>query len=172
MVRTLLVAGVVLLAASARADVVQPEPPSCPLGSDPHTCHGGPHCRPSACSAAGECPAGKWCTTRQLCIEKLDCGGMGGSYFVDAVRGECAATAPCKAGTCQPVAVCAPGPASDRERPWSDRGSRRDAPASGDGVTTPGRGCTCALDGPAAAAPPALLLGAALLLALRRRRRS
>ena len=96
-----------LWAPVAAADAVPPPPTNCVEGSYGETCHGGPHCRPRACSDDGGCEPGESCQPLALCIDQIDCGGQGGPFFVDEVTGSCPGGS-CAEGTCQGTMVCAP----------------------------------------------------------------
>lgn len=57
----------------ARADVVGFPPASCPRGSIPRTCHGGPHCEIKLCQSDADCYNGEKCQPIQACFGTLNC---------------------------------------------------------------------------------------------------
>ncbi len=63
------------MAANARADVVGYPPATCPPGSTPDTCHGGPHCAIRLCQANTDCFTGQECKPIQACLGTLNCQG-------------------------------------------------------------------------------------------------
>jgi hypothetical protein len=103
------------LAPVAFADVVSPEPASCPEGGNPSTCHGGPHCRPLGCMTDTDCQDGRVCQERSLCVGVVNCAGLlppdadPSMYDVQTVEGTCSPDVPCDAGaTCTTLKVCVP----------------------------------------------------------------
>ena len=58
---------VVLFGALAHADVVGPEPSSCPSGSEPRANHFASYCAPTTCDVESSCPDGE-CRPIGLCI--------------------------------------------------------------------------------------------------------
>ena len=98
----------------ASADVVSPPPESCPGGSTPNSCHGGPYCAVSGCLNDGACKDGFTCQQLRLCIGEVSCVGMWNPEWgdppgpEDKVTGSCAEAQACGEGTCQIIAVCAP----------------------------------------------------------------
>lgn len=95
---------------TSRGDVVQSEPPTCPPGGEPATCHGGPHCRLRECVRDADCRAPATCRELDVCVGQLHCGGLidpsidANVYLVDTVEGTCPGGC---AGTCQRVSACA-----------------------------------------------------------------
>lgn len=59
----------------ARADVVGFPPATCPHGSTPDVCHGGPHCAITLCQANTDCFTGHECKSIQACLGTLNCQG-------------------------------------------------------------------------------------------------
>lgn len=170
-----------LLDASARADVVQPEPTDCPPGSEGQTCHGGPYCGVAPpCSSSTACKGGMTCQLAHLCITQHDCWSWGGPNYVDSVKGTCAGGAACSVGTCKTYQVCMPTaprpdasvPRPDAWRPLDARTSQPDSRSADAGTGVSSRGCKCGLEpaGGATDLPSGLLLAAAVVLAWRRRR--
>jgi hypothetical protein len=95
-----------LAASPARADVVGPEPDSCPDGSVPSACHGGPYCHPFSCMTDADCDPGLSCKDRDLCTADIDCGGAE-PYIIKQITGTCESG--CAAGsTCVTQKVCVP----------------------------------------------------------------
>ena len=106
-VRLLLVLSMISGGATARADVVMPPPKTCPAGTKPGTCHGGPHCKPEECSSSASCAPGQVCQGQKYCMQTINCGGgYGGPSYVDVARAACAGATPCKVGKCTTVQVC------------------------------------------------------------------
>jgi uncharacterized membrane protein YgcG len=64
------------LASSARADVAPPPPASCPQGSEPATCHAGPHCAPLVCVSDRDCRPGSVCRDVSVCLDSIVCAGL------------------------------------------------------------------------------------------------
>lgn len=112
--RHLLFAFLIAVPSIALADVVDPEPPSCPPGSTPATAHSGPYCYPSGdCTSDSMCGAGSTCNPVMQCIETRGCGGLS---FPDAepctlehVVGACAGDGSCAVGECRARSVCSGG---------------------------------------------------------------
>jgi hypothetical protein len=100
---------VVGLAGTARGDVVDPPPRSCPHGGMPTTSHGGPYCAATTCEPSGEpCPRGSSCREASICVATSECGGQD-SYSCSGVVASCAYGAGCPRGTtCQRLRTCAP----------------------------------------------------------------
>ncbi len=133
----------------ARADVVGPEPESCPVGSRPSTAHSGPYCAPTAeCGSDSDCSAGT-CMQVMQCIETRGCGGLmppdAEPCRLEHVAGACAGDGSCAVGECRARRVCSSGAA--------------------DG------GCGCRVEAQHGAAWPASLAFLAGLALLVRRRR-
>jgi MYXO-CTERM domain-containing protein len=101
---------VALWTVAARADVVMPEPTSCPEGSTAATCHGGPHCRPTPCVDSSSCKNGSTCQDVKWCIGQIDCRGgwrSDASYAMEeTVEAACEGNATCSKGTCLTIKVC------------------------------------------------------------------
>src|SRR5688572_26829168 len=97
------------LAGIARADVVGPEPESCPAGTIGRSCHGGPYCAPRGCAMDAECGEGAACVERTLCITRIGCaGGLPpdadpADFEVDQVEGSCPDDC---GGECRAERVC------------------------------------------------------------------
>jgi hypothetical protein len=138
---------------TARADVVDPPPASCPPGSTPSTGHSGPYCAPTPECTATSCSGGASCLAVAQCIETRDCGGLrppdSGPCTIEHVAGACGAGGSCAVGTCRARSVC----------------------TTGGGATTSG-GCGCAVVGAGSThgASLALALAALGVLAASRRR--
>jgi MYXO-CTERM domain-containing protein len=114
---SLLVLFMLLAARPALADVVDPEPDSCPPGSTPSTAHTGPYCRPTPdCASDSACGAGATCDAVMQCIETRGCGGLMGPdsapCTIEHVVGPCAGDGTCAVGECRARQVCN-GAASD-----------------------------------------------------------
>jgi MYXO-CTERM domain-containing protein len=151
------------------ADVVSPPPTSCPDGSEPATCHGGPHCRPRLCSTSAECGGGV-CQDVSYCVKTISCAGKippdadPSQFNQDAVEkvctGSCTGGAPCKS-----LKVCvSPGSSSASSGGGAGAGG-------GDGNPVSFGGCGCRAAGDSAGeALVAAALAAALGIAVRRRR--
>ena len=143
-----------LVPSAALADVVEPEPASCPPGSTPSTAHTGPYCAPTAeCTSDSACSEGT-CGEVMQCIETRGCGGLqppdAEPCTLEHVVGPCASDGTCATGECRARQVCGGG--------------------GGGGGTDDGCGCRAA-GAPASGgglAWIALALGGAI--ALRRRR--
>lgn len=98
----------------ARADVVDPEPPSCPVGSRPSTAHSGPYCAPTAeCGSDSDCSAGT-CMEVMQCIETRGCGGLmppdAEPCTLEHVAGACGSDGSCAVGECRARRVCSSSP--------------------------------------------------------------
>lgn len=96
------------LLTSARADVVDFPPASCPRGSTPETCHGGPHCRVKLCQTDADCPKGKACKPVQACFGKISCMGRplytDASYpLTDIMKSACPSSGTCSDGQACPT---------------------------------------------------------------------
>lgn len=98
-----LVTGITL----AQADVVNPEPTSCPNGSTPSTGHVGPHCAPATCKSDADCKNGTTCREVSLCTTTETGYHRGGSYKVDFVHATCSKGGSCSKGTCNTGMRCA-----------------------------------------------------------------
>lgn len=101
----------VFVAAPLRADVVDPEPDSCPPGSRPATSHSGPYCAPTPdCTGDAECGASARCTAVMHCIEERACGGMtvpdSEPCTIEHVAAPCSAAGTCTVGVCRARRVC------------------------------------------------------------------
>ncbi len=101
------------LAPVASADVVSPQPASCPEGGQPATCHGGPHCRLLVCATDSDCLEGRVCQDRSFCVGTINCAGLlppdsdPTMYDVQTLENTCAAGDSCDAGAmCKAVKVC------------------------------------------------------------------
>lgn len=121
-----------LLPSIALADVVDPEPESCPPGSTPSTAHSGPYCRPTTeCSADSECSAGT-CMQVMQCIETRGCGGLmepdAAPCTLEHVVGPCSEGS-CAVGECRARRVCSTGSTSDGGCGCSTVGSGSSGPA-------------------------------------------
>ena len=132
----------VLSSYPARADVVGPQPETCPAGSDPSACHGGPYCYPAKCDTDTDCDSGETCAETPLCTEPFDCGGgWGGSSPSTNVLGPCGAG--CAEGTCTPLKVC-------QKSTSTGSGGSGGAGGAGGGSSTGDdyavKGCACSLE--------------------------
>ncbi len=104
--------------AFAYADVVGPEPSSCPLGSRPSVAHSGPYCAPlPECTSDSACSAGAACMEVSQCIEIRGCGGRpypdAEPCTLEHVVGPCGGDGSCATGTCTTRSVCTSGGGSD-----------------------------------------------------------
>ncbi len=117
-----LAATTLLWGAAARADVIGPPPKTCPAGTEPGSCHGGPFCKPKVCVSDASCKAGQSCQSKKFCIKQINCGGGYGTKYIDVAKGTCPGGAPCKDGTCKTVKVCVAGtpPKPDAKPPVPD----------------------------------------------------
>jgi hypothetical protein len=61
---------------AALADVVSDPPKTCPSGATPDTCHAGPFCAPSECTADTDCTGGATCVEQSLCVREIVCAGL------------------------------------------------------------------------------------------------
>lgn len=107
-----------LLPSAALADVVGPEPESCPPGSRPSVAHSGPYCAPVAeCGGDTECGAGETCDVIQQCVETRGCGGLmapdSEPCTLEHVVGPCGGDGSCAVGECRSRSVCSGEVASD-----------------------------------------------------------
>lgn len=111
---SLLSFALVALAPAAFADVVFPEPASCPEGGQPATCHGGPHCRALTCTTNTDCQGGLVCQERSFCVNVINCAGLlppdadPSMFDVQTVESTCSANDSCDAGSCTALKVCVP----------------------------------------------------------------
>jgi MYXO-CTERM domain-containing protein len=100
-----------LFVSGARADVVDPEPDSCPPGARPATSHSGPYCAPLPdCTGDAECGASARCGPVMQCIEERACGGLmppdAEPCTIEHVVGPCGAGDTCSTGVCRARQVC------------------------------------------------------------------
>lgn len=150
--RIFLVSLILCVPSIAAADVVGPEPASCPAGSSPSVSHSGPYCRPTAeCTGDASCSASQTCGPVQQCIETRGCGGLmppdAEPCTLEHVVGPCDGDGTCDVGECRARNLCSGG------------------------VDTGGTdGCGCRAAGPATATWPALAFAALALVTWRRRR--
>ena len=166
---------ILLVAPSALADAVPPAPDDCPEGAAGDTDHGGPHCRPTECTAASECKkrAGYWGKDKSfvckpdvgLCLKEVDTHQFKRMTAMD----DCDDDSDCDDGAKRVVAKrCVVGePAPDAQ---SDSGTDPSfaGPKGGDPPVPPKSKCGCDLT-PASSTPsPWWLLGLGAL-AWRRR---
>lgn len=173
---SLIAAGLVfsLWTGAAAADVVGPAPATCPEGSRPDACHGGPFCFPLTCTQDADCTGGLVCRDRQLCLGELSCAG--GFTDPDAappmtpqITGACASGASCDApSACTPMKVCVSegGTATGGGSTGTEGGS-----GDGDGD---GGSCNCGVAGAPGGVLTALgaLAAAGAVFAARRQRPS
>ena len=170
------------LSVPASADVVGPPPTSCPAGSTPSTCHGGPHCTPNLCGTDADCTGGTACKDVAYCVTTINCSGLlppdaDPSQFekdaVDAACGACSGGQPCKT-----LKVCIAGGTSSSSSSGGTTSSSSSGgtTSSSSGTTETGAGesggCSCDLaggEGPLGAAFAAFAATAALAFARRRR---
>ncbi len=139
------------------ADVVGPEPATCPDGSVPSTCHGGPFCYPATCSSDADCDEGETCKDASLCTEPFDCGGgWGGSAPSTNVLAACGSG--CAKGTCSTLKVC------------QQEGGEGGSGGGGDDYLV--KGCTCSVEKAPTLGLAGTLALVAGLLAFTGRRRS
>lgn len=172
---SLSLAFVTVIAAPAAADVVSAPPVSCPAGSDPATCHGGPHCNPLLCGATADCGAGQVCKDVAYCVKTINCGGLlppdadPSMYEKEAVDGVC--TGACSGGApCKTLKVCVAESTSSS----SSSGSTGTSTSSSSGAAGGGESGGCSFAGgrgPLGAAFAAIAATAALSFARRRPRR-
>jgi len=163
-----------LLPGAARADVVFPPPATCPDGTEPGTCHGGPHCRPLICATNTDCQGGAVCMDRPFCVHTISCAGKlppdadPSMYDQQVAEAACPGNSACDAGaTCSTLKVCVPTAVSGS----SSNGSGETSSSGGStGVLVGGCACRTAGAQPGAAELPLLAIGA-LGLGLRARRR-
>lgn len=162
-------AATVLFVYPSRADVVGPDPESCPSGSNPSSCHGGPYCSLATCTTTDQCDEGETCQSAQLCTTAIDCGGIGGPSETTNVLGACGAA--CTQGTCTTHMVCAKGTPGA-----GGNGGEGGEGGSGGGDDLAVTGCACSLENGralgGAAGALALLAGLALTGRRRDRRRT
>ncbi len=166
-----LVLSVMLYAGAAAADAVPPPPTDCVPGSKGDTCHGGPHCRPRICSNDDACASGESCQALRLCIDQIDCGGLGGPSLGDQVTGACDSGA-CSQGSCQTVMVCAPASTTSTTGATTGGGPAAGAGGGDDGgpTTRVDQGCGCRKAGGSRDGNAAALVALGALLFVRRRR--
>lgn len=153
------------------ADVVSPQPETCPEGGQPATCHGGPHCRPIGCTTDSDCMDGRVCQDRSLCVGVVNCAGNippdadPAMYNVQTVVSTCSPDAPCTGSdTCTTLKVCVPmvssgaGSSSSTGTPSDDPGTESS--------------CSCRLGGTTGRIGAlALSFGTLVSLAFRRRKK-
>src|SRR5262245_24717666 len=97
------VAALTLPQGAARADVVSPPPADCPEGTEPVTCHSGPHCRTLICATNTDCEGGLVCMDRALCVAAPS------MYDEQSAASACPDGGACDAGaTCSTLKVCVP----------------------------------------------------------------
>lgn len=101
----------------ALADVVMPEPDSCPPGSTPSTAHSGPYCRPTEeCSSDSVCGEGSSCEAVSQCVETRACGGLmppdAAPCTIEHIVGACDSSGNCAVGECRMRDVCTGGGSS------------------------------------------------------------
>lgn len=166
------------IAAPAAADVVSPPPAMCPAGSDPSTCHGGPHCTPLLCGTNADCNAGNVCKDVTYCVKTINCAGLlppdadPSMYEKDAVEGVCTGT--CSGGApCKTLKVCVPESTSSSSSSSGSSGTSSSSSSGSSGGVETG-GCSCDVaggGGPLGAAFAALAATSALAFARRRRSR-
>ena len=134
----------------AWADVVNPPPEDCPAGTQGSTCHGGPHCAPVDCGAAG-CKDGLECREVKYCAGVVNCAGMlmpdedPSQYDTDAIYTTCDADESCDMGTCQAFKVCiepAVVPTDDTATTPDDTGPVADAAPAAEKETDAGGAVT------------------------------
>jgi hypothetical protein len=87
------------------ADMVEPAPTDCPLGTRATISHAGPHCAPASCDQAHQCPKGETCAVERLCVVERNFVNMTGRGTVMAVKGPCQ-NDQCVEGTCRSERVC------------------------------------------------------------------
>ncbi len=152
------------------ADVVNPEPLSCPEGGQPSTCHGGPHCRLLGCMTDTDCQDGLVCRDRSLCVGVVNCAGLlppdadPSMYNTETVESVCSPDAACKVDeTCKTLKVCVPAISS------GSGSSSTGNPPDDMGADS---SCSCRLDAATGRIGAlALSFGTLVSLALRRRKR-
>src|SRR5262245_60743770 len=101
--------------AEARADAVPAPPSSCPKGTEGSTCHGGPYCRPLACTTDADCKGGSTCGDVSLCVGVISCAGLlppdadPSQFNVSRADELCPTDTKCPSDTtCQSIKVCVP----------------------------------------------------------------
>ncbi len=121
------------------ADVVGPGPDTCPNGSVPSSCHGGPYCYPLTCTGDADCDEGEKCQSAEVCTTTIECaGGWGGSSPTSNVLGPCGDG--CSAGTCTPLKVCQKTSSTGAGGEGGSGGSG----GGGDDLIV--KGCACSLE--------------------------
>ncbi|EYF03630.1 Hypothetical protein CAP_5421 [Chondromyces apiculatus DSM 436] len=158
------------------ADVVGPPPDTCPDGSTPQTCHGGPYCAPRTCASENDCDAGELCVDRKLCLGELGCGGLlepdAMPPMTPTITGTCEGTTACTApATCTTMKVCAVNEGGVTQSSTTSSGGSSGNGGS-DGGSGDSGGCSfgaAQTRGGLVAALGVLAAGAALLTARRQR---
>ena len=150
--RIVLVILILCLPSIAAADVVGPEPESCPAGSSPSVSHSGPYCRPTAeCTSEASCGASQTCGAVMQCVETRGCGGLmppdAEPCTLEHVVGPCDGDGSCDVGVCRARDLC-----------------------SGEGGSGGDDGCGCRAVAPQEAGWPAMALAALAWGTWRRRR--
>jgi hypothetical protein len=159
------------------ADVVGPEPASCPEGGQPSTCHGGPHCRPLSCTTDTDCQNGLVCRDRSFCAGIVNCAGLlppdsdPSMYDVQTVEGTCSAGDTCDAAaTCKTLKVCVSADSTGSGASSSGSGASSTGNPNDDTGTE--SSCDCRLGGSSGRLGAlALSFGTLVALAFRRRKK-
>lgn len=150
---------------TVRADVVGPDPDSCPSGGTPTSCHAGPYCALTECEGDDACTVERTkCREVPVCEGKIVCAGLVepdadlSQYERATVESSCQQGTACPNGTrCALRRLCAP---SEPEPPTPAREVRDDDKG-------------CAVRAPSPDRPPTLAFALALTvpwLGYRRRR--
>lgn len=105
---------VLLLPATALADVVPSPPTDCPNGSHGRTGHAGPWCNPTTCTTDADCrEEGTACREAALCVETEEyrMGGWAGDQRStrEVAHGACGADGQCAEGECRRAKYCVHG---------------------------------------------------------------
>lgn len=130
-----LAAALVAVPQLALADVVGDPPPSCPTGSSPNVCHGGPFCEPAFCMDDGDCTGGWTCQDVNACVGEVNCGGGGRPSPTETFEGACKPDSTCDVAgaTCQARRQCLPMP--DPTTGGSTDGTATGTASTGDSAT-------------------------------------
>lgn len=123
---------------SARADVVNPPPETCPPLGEGATCHGGPYCTPDVCVTEADCAPGQVCRDVAICVAPFDCTSGYGTFTSEQIIGACGSSC-FPPASCATRHVCTPAPGRDAG-PVTDGGSPGFLAKYGCGCDVPGAG--------------------------------